>query len=599
MALDAARVRTADGVVRERDEKGAVAPFVAILVVLLVGVASFAVDLGYQRVAARDMQAVADIVALDMARELNNKTTSQLNNSASWTSSVQESVARNTNNTVGDPLKVTTCRPDQTTVPAAQICATAGIYDRDAGTFTDSGAAPATHVRVITRTRIDYFFPVYANDGWVTKTAYAEASDQTCIQIGSYVADANLNKGILGPLLNVLGTRLGLTVGALESLADLDVTLLGLINANVDGVSMSSVLGADVSLGSWYLAIADVAKRETGNTAAVQLLELIAARVSGLRLNLGDVLALESGGTSGLSGKVNVFDLVSFGLAAASGDAGLKLQNLQLPLKNLIGVDASADLVLLQKPQIGCGSRKAGADNPVVESSQLTANVGVTVDLDSGLLKAVFDLLEFLSLGTLRPEVKANVGVELKLVPARAKVTGVECIGEKRKVFLDVSGGRLVELTVNVDARVAINRWTASGWKNALSLEVAAPVLTQPATPVWASKTIDINADGDYDKSVPMGGDTIGLPELNIGKLVTRVQLGDLPGLDLGELLNVLVAPLKLLLTGSPNNPKDGLLGGLDTYLLNPLLQMLGLDVAGFKVKVLRTPECGAPALRG
>src|SRR3546814_7650867 len=47
---------------RERDESGAVAVMVGLLTVVLVGVCSLAIDIGYQRVAKRDMQAIADIV---------------------------------------------------------------------------------------------------------------------------------------------------------------------------------------------------------------------------------------------------------------------------------------------------------------------------------------------------------------------------------------------------------------------------------------------------------------------------------------------------------------------------------------------------------
>lgn len=584
-------------VCRPRDEEGAVAPLVAVMMVLLVGVASFAVDLGYQRVAARDMQAVADVVAIDLARGLDGRTTGQLLGSA-WNARVAESLARNDDSPVGDELGVVSCTPAETGLSgAAKICATPGIYTPATGAFVDSGSQAATHVRVITRTRIDYFFPVFANDGWVSKSAYAEYADRTCIQVGSYVANGDLNAGVLGPLLGVLGTRLGIAVGDLESLAEVDVSLLGLLGAQVNGVSMSSLLGADVALGDYYLAIAEVARQERA-TAQAQLLELIAGRVSGLSLNLGDVLALGTGGTSGLNADVNVFDLVAAGLTAASGDAGLQLQSLNL---NLLGVNATADLNLLQRPQIGCGKRRA-ANNPIVESSQLTAKVNLAVGVPSQLdaLGALTALIEGLSLGLLDITVSAQVGVELKLVPARARLTGVDCVGQTRRVYLQVSGGRLVELSLTVKALVHVERVAIlTGAKSTVAkVDVHVPVLTQPASPVWEPKTIDITSDADYDRLVSMGSGTVGLPEVNVGNATAIVQVGSL-AVDLGLLANAVVAPVKWILTGSPSDPRDGLVGGLDTALLDPLLKLVGVDVAGFRVKVLRTPECGSPALRG
>ncbi|NHA01875.1 hypothetical protein G5V59_25590 [Nocardioides sp. W3-2-3] len=57
-----------------QDERGAVTlVMVFVLVVMLLG-SAFVVDLGVQRVARSDMQAIADLVALDLARELDGRT---------------------------------------------------------------------------------------------------------------------------------------------------------------------------------------------------------------------------------------------------------------------------------------------------------------------------------------------------------------------------------------------------------------------------------------------------------------------------------------------------------------------------------------------
>src|SRR3546814_9751778 len=81
---------------------------VGLLTVVLVGVCSLAIDIGYQRVAKRDMQAIADIVSMDMARKLDGKTTGQLSGST-WNDALADSLNRNDNSSVGEPLTVIPC----------------------------------------------------------------------------------------------------------------------------------------------------------------------------------------------------------------------------------------------------------------------------------------------------------------------------------------------------------------------------------------------------------------------------------------------------------------------------------------------------------
>src|SRR3546814_14572342 len=110
----------------------------------------------------RSMQATVDIVSMDMARKLGGKTTGQLSGST-WNDALADSLNRNDNSAVGEPLTVIPCTADDHAVFGNQICATPGIYVD--GVFSGSGSKPATHVRVIARTTIDYFFPIFADGG--------------------------------------------------------------------------------------------------------------------------------------------------------------------------------------------------------------------------------------------------------------------------------------------------------------------------------------------------------------------------------------------------------------------------------------------------
>jgi len=93
----------------QRNDRGAVAAAISVLMAfVLLAIAAFAVDIGMQRVARRDMQALADIVALDLAREIDGRTQSQLAAEGSMTnpaSALRASLGRNSD-TVGNDLEV-------------------------------------------------------------------------------------------------------------------------------------------------------------------------------------------------------------------------------------------------------------------------------------------------------------------------------------------------------------------------------------------------------------------------------------------------------------------------------------------------------------
>lgn len=611
-----------------RDERGAVAPFVAILMVVLVGLASFAVDLGYQRVAARDMQAVADLVAMDMARHLDGKSTADLLDPASvasWNAQVGASLARNSMNAVGDDLKVVTCQVSDTDLGASQVCATPGIYTPSDRSFVASGSSPATHVRVITRTRVDYFFPIFANDGWVTKTAYSEGGDGACIRVGSYVADANLNDGALGPLLDLLGTKVGLSAAQGASLADLDVSLLSLLNAEVDGVTLTQAADAGVSLAGFFDVLAtDVLPQD--KTAAIEALQFLETRVPGMTVAASDLVALATGDDSGVDADVNLFDIVGAAVVAASGENGLALDvPINLPLSQSgqpwAGFNASA--FVIQRPQIGCGKRKNSSSNPVVESSQiglrLTGGVkpfdsiplSLVNEIVGGLTSALTCLLAVLGAECLEYEAYSEISlkVELKVAPARAQLTGVDCLGATRKVHFRLAGGKLAELSVTANVLIGVRAWKTKwkvigGWQRTGDpstnvLSVGGPIVIKTDNvdnPNWESHTIDIDDDDDYDLISKYGQSSLGIPTTFPSPDLTgfKVSLGALQGIGLGAVVNALVGP------GKPvTNLLNGLLSAIDTSFLNELLLGLGVDVSGARVSALRTPSCGMPALRG
>ena len=90
--------------------RGAIIPMMAMLLVVLIPSTAIAVDLGMQRVVRRDMQALADVVALDLVRLVDGRNAAQINSGyhghATLSVALVRSVARN-QDVLGDSPQVT------------------------------------------------------------------------------------------------------------------------------------------------------------------------------------------------------------------------------------------------------------------------------------------------------------------------------------------------------------------------------------------------------------------------------------------------------------------------------------------------------------
>ncbi|WP_235737600.1 pilus assembly protein TadG-related protein [Nocardioides alcanivorans] len=523
---------------RERDERGAVAPFVAIVTVLLVGVASFALDLGMQRVARRDMQALADIVAMDMARRLDGRTAGALQ--AEMVSARDASVERNSDTTVGDTPAVS---------HELGVLATDGSF-----TAVGSGAVPSA-VRVTARTSVDYAFRT--GEGAASRRAVATSRSEACFSVGSYAAAVRSDSSpVLGPLLGILGAKLDITVADARGLANVDLPLLGFIDAGLGVGTLDELVALrGVRLGDFYLAMADVLRRDVGNTAQVMLLEALAVRVPGLDLDLADILTLGTGGGAGLEGRLNVFDLVSSSLFAANGENALALPDLAVNLGSLVNLDASLELI--QKPNNACGPRGTTAS-----TSQLALRLsGDVIRLDLEIFR-----------------IRIGLDVEVELAPAEGSLTSVSCTPGADTIVVAVGDG-LLRLRITLDTSIRLLGDLIKVAEGPISLY---STQSRPPQDVTITAT-----DGNYDVAASVGPGSLGVPNLHAD--TSRFRLLGLPvGWALQPLLN--------LLTGSIVNP---LVQGLDRVLLTPILETLGIQVAGAEVRQNPKAVCGTPALRG
>lgn len=566
--MGSARVRKESS----RDEQGAVAPLVAVLVVLLVGLASFAVDLGYQRVAARDMQAIADIVALDMARDLRDRSTSELNGKDTWNAAVAASLARNDDQAVGDPLEVVTCEPEVTSVAKGHMCATPGVYDPADGTFVSSGHLPATHVRVMTHANVDYFFPVFAKSGSVTRTAYADAPESACIRVGSYAARlATGDSPLLGPLLgDLLGSHIDLGVLDWNGIAGVDVQLLDLIGVESGVGTVGSLIEGDglISLRDFYVATLQAVEGGEGSLLGVGLLNKLISlsALDNFKIKLSDLIDVGNQGTAGLDASVNLLDLVTAAVQVADGESSVSIPALNVNLAPLATVSGSVKVT--DAPKLGCKDGTA-------TTSQISVDVdAVLADLDLSLGTLNLGGLGIVDLSLAKTKITADV--DLDVAPASATITKTSCADPKSVTVATDTGLLTWTIGIGIEIKGLLGARLIDG-----------NIIVTGSSQEAGEKTKIILNDADYDVPIELGNGSIGLPTIG-------VDLSDLHilALPIGK-------PLQWVLDRLLNRLVMPLLNVLDRHLLDPLLGFLGLQVSGAELYVLREPSCGVPGLRG
>lgn len=531
---------------RQHDERGVVAVVLAVIICFtLIPLAAYAVDIGVQRVARRDVQAVADVVALDLARQIDGRTYSQLHGTLQ--NLADKSAARNLDG-VGRGLVVV---PELGTVDQNN-------YDPDdpQAYFTpiasDSQGIPNA-VRVTASSEVD--FALDGGTGGVARTAIATTKASACFDVGSFALNLSSANS---PLLNSLvGDALNLSALGYSGLANANVTLLGLATELGVG-SVNGLLALDnLSLNDLYLASARVLQKAGGETADVTLLNSLAtANLSLLpHIKLADVLDLQAGSDAALSSSVNLLDLVSTSAFVANGTNALAIPNLTAGITGITGVSAS--LKVIEGPQRGCGIGNK------VKTSQVSLTLHVDiVNMNIQLLAA-----------------QTTLDISVELASSEATMTSIKC-GNPAGVDVAVTTGlaaTAVGLNVNLKllgltiARV----WTAAG--------TGAPV---------AGPTIQFRNPPDaYGVPKRVGNDVI-VPSLGLGDLHIDL-LGTLPlGVTSSGLVNGVLGSIVTPIV----NP---LIANLNNLVLKDLTDFLGLELGGADLFVKEPPTCNNPVLAG
>ncbi|NYJ01132.1 putative membrane protein [Nocardioides thalensis] len=578
---------------RRRDERGAVATVAGVFVVVIMVIAALVVDIGMQRVLRADLQALADVVALDLARELDGRPAGSYNGvRGTRMDAARDASVRRNSDVIGGPVD-----PRGVTWELVKRDPTGSQW-----VPAEGGDVPAA-VKVIASAEVGFVFGGVTGEmvGGATRTAVGQARTSACLRVSSYAAHVDTGQSwLLDALLGkVLGTRLAVQVldphagllGAQVSLLELIEELDPLVATDISALSFTEAADVVVNLERLMLAALHALERRSGQVAQVQLMrgvyDGVRATIGAVGVRLADIVSLETAADAALGLDLDLLDLVAGSLAVANGTNVIDLPlgvTLPLPLGGRgSAVDLRARVVVGQKPVVKCGG--------TAESSQVVVELyGDAVDVDLGLVSA-----------------HVPVSVRLTLADASATVTDVRCLPHAKRVLLDIDSG-LASLEVRLgrmagqpsspEMRVALADVGLPGWNG---IEVARGTIALTSGQSMSRPTlhrhIDV-VDEDYSRWVRASEGGIGIPTLHtsLNTLALLDGLGPvsflLRFLGISNLLDMVVREV----VEGVVNP---LVHTADRWLLSPLLRTLGIDVAGGTVHAAPTVDCGVPRLVG
>ena len=333
---------------------------VAILVSLvLLLVSAFAIDLGMQRAGRRDMQAVADMVALDMGRLIDGRTRGEIESGAgdkpAASAQLGWSVANNDNNTIGgyaDGHGVLGRGDEDGTIPGRRPPGPGRVR------YVPNG------VVVIAGTDVAFAFAGVTGmpSGDVQRSAVATAEESACFSLGSYAARLDTSSSaLLDPILEgILGGGVNLDVLSYTGLVGANVSLLD-IALELGLGSVDELLSTSVTAGDLLIAAGNVLQAD--GTSHANILNLVGASLGGISIDLGDLVSAEPGSGAAETATINALDLLAGTVLIANGTNAISIPALTANLP-LTGTNLTSSLSIIEKARTRCGKRGSGRTPP-------------------------------------------------------------------------------------------------------------------------------------------------------------------------------------------------------------------------------------------
>lgn len=416
---------------RREDERGAVALFMVAVLSLMMFSSAFIVDLGLQRVARSDMQAIADLVALDLARQLDGRSVATL--TPVLDEALAESLDRN-EGTIG-------AAPDLTYVMGAM---------GNEGFVPMTSGVP-TAVRVVARTEVAFAFAAVtgAESGEAGRSAAAEASSTACFRLGTFVAAIRSGDStVLAPMNDLFGVNLDLV--SYRGLADADVRLEQLAATSVIG-SPEELLSSSITYSDLVVATIEALSNEGGNAVALQALGRVlnSSVTSSVGLiSLSDVLHVAPTDKAAMQVELDVLDIIG-SARLADGQHFLGVPNIQAQVPG-VGFQFTGGIYLVSAAELACGV--PNSVDATADTAQLDGTVGVTFTNMPSLNVAGLGTLQTPK-GTGVLEVRSGTGTG-RLVAPPAVHCGDGTAGDPTTMSVDVTSG-LASYQLRSDVSVA------------------------------------------------------------------------------------------------------------------------------------------------
>lgn len=615
----------------DRDERGSVAPFVAISLLVLILMAAFAIDLGVQRIARKDMQALSDAVAVDAARVVDGRTRASIEAGSSTTGAMtplgtvlDNSVRRNLDSALGTPSR---CDGGGTRSAVADSCVRAYLVDIDdqTGTYPMAGGLPQQvapgevpdGVVITSMTTVDFNFSVVIGigSGDATRSAVAGNIPSACFRLGSYAAAINTgNSTLLAPLNSLLGLNLSLV--GYQGLANTSVSVAGLVATGLVGTADQFLTG-NVTVRQLAQASVAVLQNQTPqNQAAITALNaIINASGSTGNIRVSDIINISPNDGAALNTAISVLDLVGGGLQIANGNSAVAINGLSVTAGSVLGVTANS-IKVTERPGLTCGTINTAPS--LATCANLTArplprgcaqNSQVQGDATIGLNLANLPVgSTFFKIGGVDANLNLNLGNGAGILSAPQPTCGAGTAAspDTQHVSLTTS---LATASLTGGIHLETNALNLGALIGSVIVSVDITYNSQLPTP---SAQGSINLTNPPNQITPVsGGSDVRLASLNTQPTVTlsvRPSGGGLPlvGALLATatgLLNTLFGITAATTTTAINSVVvpilNSLITSLNNALIGPLSTLLGLDVAGADVYMVGRPTCQAPQLIG
>lgn len=624
-------------------ERGAIAPFAAIVLVVVLGAAAMSTDVGAWFSEKRDLQAATDAAALAAVSDpvllaaanvtaIKANATELLNKNSGAAPTLRQA-------DLG--VYCAYARDKDGKLPKPRFSTTIATCDGD---LRGPGTAVANAVRVQATSAAPTFLSrvLYPNGGQKALTIPASATaariDEAAFQAGTGVAE--LNGGIANALLKaLLGGGISLTVAQYDGLLKTDVQALPFLNAlatnlNITAGTYNSLLNTRASVGQVLDAAVQVLNQQ-GHLADVQvqalnaLLDLKGKVTTPNDIRLGDLIDLgvwkpqpigSPNPASALDAGLNLYQLVTFSAQLANGNNAVAIPGLGLNLGPVLNISLQATAIEPpQKPYFTLGP--VGAQ---VHTAQVRLKLNLSLLNLPGLTGSGVNLPIYIEVGqgdarlssiTCGREPATDAVVKVSATSAVAAVYIGDVDNNVMKNFskpVTVGPAKLID--VNLLGLVDVVSVTGlakvpvgAGAPTTLTFTQPQPG-PQPVAPEPPGKTGiigPVSGDGQRARAISSGmAENLGQAlynnlDIEVGLLANLVQVN--VNLKQDSCVRLLGIPLACFgkTDGSDGRALLALLSGvlgLVDNLLDPLVQALGLQLGYIDVYVTGV-RCGVPVL--